>query len=93
MTIKSEIEKSRQEARFKMDYYSNPEWSRWTHHVHHKDGNAFNNNPSNLTVLPIKGHLATHAKRRRELKIAQLRNIITQEKALKKLWLKFLKTS
>ena len=60
MTKKSEIEKSRQEARLKMNYYSKPELSRWTHHVHHKDENPLNNNIDNLEILTIKEHLIKH---------------------------------
>lgn len=64
MTKKSEIEKSRQEARLKMDYYSNPEWSRWSHVVHHEDCNPFNNNPLNLKVITHREHRNIHVFRK-----------------------------
>lgn len=34
------------------------------HEIHHIDGNAFNNNPSNLEAKPIKNHRSDHMKER-----------------------------
>lgn len=35
-------------------------------HVHHKDGNTYNNKVDNLTLLSARQHLSTHAKKRFE---------------------------
>lgn len=35
-------------------------------HLHHKDGNKFNNNLSNLVMLTLREHIAVHKLMRRE---------------------------
>lgn len=35
------------------------------HHIHHKDGNKYNNRHENLQELSAKAHRALHARRRK----------------------------
>jgi hypothetical protein len=69
MKVKAIRDWSRREARIKMNYYSSEnDYSRYTHHVHHIDGNPLNNNISNLKILTVKEHLSLHALHRNKVK-------------------------
>ena len=59
----TELNISREKARAVTNYHSSQyEYSRYTHHVHHKDGNPLNNDPENLEILTIKEHRQKHMK-------------------------------
>lgn len=62
------------------EYYNGREVPKG-YHIHHKDGNALNNDISNLECIPSREHLKIHAEDRKNNKEYQEKNFRALEKA------------